>query len=154
MRVLHSFMLDSTPATTPPPPVAPAPGPTSAPFGAAPVPPPPVNAPGAAFVSSQAATRSNWTGTSNLGSGFAADFTINVPGLGAVNPQQMQVAGARVQAVIHEALGGGDLAHLTPADAQAAQARLDGMRAAGRLTDEQYAALTEGLAVFAGGFPA
>jgi hypothetical protein len=102
------------------------------------------------FVSSQAATRSNWTGTSNPGSTFAPNFTIDVPGLGAVNPQQMQVAAARVQAVIQEVLGSADLEHLTPADAPPAQAKLDGMRAAGRLTDEQYAALTEGLAVLSG----
>jgi hypothetical protein len=71
----------------------------------------------------------------------------NIPGLGGVSQQQMEAAEARAQAAIQEALGSADLSHLTPTDVGAVQARLQAMRAGGRLTDEQYAALTEGLAV-------
>jgi hypothetical protein len=73
--------------------------------------------------------------------------------LGAARSQQMEVAEARAQAAIQEALGSADLARLTPADVQAVQARLGSMHTAGRLTDEQYAALREGLAVLSQSAP-
>jgi hypothetical protein len=84
------------------------------------------------------------------GSAVRANPTIAVPGVGAITAEQMKAAQARAQSVIAEALGPADLSHLTEADAVAAQARLDGMRSAGRLTDDQYGALTEGLAVLSG----
>jgi hypothetical protein len=62
----------------------------------------------------------------------------------------MKAAQERAQSVIAEALGSADLSHLTAADTPAAQARLDAMRSAGRLTDDQYGALTDGLAVLSG----
>jgi hypothetical protein len=77
----------------------------------------------------------------------AAGLSVNIPGLGAVSRQQLEAAEARTQAAIQEALGSANLAHLTPADVEAVHARLESMRASRRLTDEQYAALCEGLAV-------
>ena len=59
----------------------------------------------------------------------------------------MEAAETRTQAAIQEALGSRNLSHLTPADVQAVHARLESMRASGRLTDEQHAALSEGLAL-------
>ena len=52
-----------------------------------------------------------------------------------------------------EALGSADLSHLTPANVQANHAGLDAMRPGGRLTNEQYAALSEGLAVLSQSAP-
>ena len=72
---------------------------------------------------------------------------MNIRGLGAVSPQQMERAKAKAQATIQEALSGADLSHLTPAEVQTVHARLDDMPAGGRLTDEQYIALSEGLDV-------
>jgi hypothetical protein len=77
----------------------------------------------------------------------ASNLSVNIPGLGAVSHQQMEAAGARAQAAIGEALGSADLSHLTPADVEAVHARLEAMRAGGRLTAEQHAALSDGLAV-------
>ena len=76
-----------------------------------------------------------------------ANLSVNIRGLGAVSRQQMEAAEARAQAAIQEALGPADLSHLTPADVQGVHARLESMRASGRLTDQQHAALSEGLAV-------
>jgi hypothetical protein len=76
-----------------------------------------------------------------------------MPGVGFVSSQEMRDAWARAQLVIDEALGSADLSHLTPADSQRAQSRLDAMRAANRLTGEQYTALSEGLAALTQGLP-
>jgi hypothetical protein len=65
----------------------------------------------------------------------------------------MEAAGARAQSAIQEALGSANLSHLTPADVQAVHARLEAMRAGGRLTAEQFAALSEGLAVLSQSAP-
>jgi hypothetical protein len=149
MRVLQSFLVEGAPGTaTPAPPTdatfARSPSPVAA--GDAPLAPPPVNAPGAAFVGSlsggETSVRPGSTGRANP--------TIEVPGVGRITAEQMKAAQARAQSVIAEALGPADLSHLTPADALAAQARLDAMRSAGRLTNDQYGALTEGLAVLSG----
>jgi hypothetical protein len=73
--------------------------------------------------------------------------------LDAGSRQRMEAAEARAQAAIQEALGSANLSHLTPADVQAVHARLEAMRAGGRLTDEQYGALSEGLAVLSQSTP-
>jgi hypothetical protein len=83
----------------------------------------------------------------------ASNRSVNIPGFGAVSHQQMEAAGARAQAAIEEALGSADLSHLTPADVGAVHARLDAMRAGGRLTEEQYASLSEGLTVLSRSAP-
>jgi hypothetical protein len=135
-RVLQSFLVDVTPSSAVPGAAAPtgtfgSPPPAPA-FGAGPMAPPPVNAPGAAFVGPLA----------------GGEFST-----GAVSPQQMETAGARAQSAIREALGSADLSHLTPADFEAVHARLEAMRAGGRLTAEQFAALSEGLAVLSQATP-
>jgi hypothetical protein len=151
-RVLHSFLVDGTPSPAGPHPSAPggtASPPPSSPSGAGPTAPPPVNAPGAAFVGplvgAEGAMGSISTGTSNL--------TVNIPGGGAVNRQQMEAAEAKAQAVIQEALGSTELSHLTPEDVEAVQTRLEAMRAGGRISDGQYAALSEGLALLSESAP-
>jgi hypothetical protein len=149
MRVLQSFLVEGAPRTaTPAPPTdamfAGSPAPVAA--GNAPLAPPPVNAPGAAFVG----TLSGGETSAGPGSTGRTNPTIEVPGVGLITAEQMKAAQARAQSVIAEALGPADLSHLTAADALAAQGRLDGMRSAGRLSDEQYGALTEGLAVLSG----
>jgi hypothetical protein len=111
--------------------------------------PPPVNAPGAAFVGPLVGAEGSM-GSLSMG---ASNAPVNIPGLGAISQQQMKVAETRAQAAIQEALGSADLSHLTPTDVQAVHARLEAMRAAGRLTNEQYAALTEGLAVLSQSVP-
>jgi hypothetical protein len=107
--------------------------------------PPPVDAPGAAFVGAASTS-------SPMSMGSSAP-KVNIPGVGPVSAQQMQAAWARAQLVIDEALGSADLSHVTPEDAERARARLDAMRAADRLTEQQYAALTEGLAALTQSFP-
>jgi hypothetical protein len=105
----------------------------------------PVDAPGATFGEAASTSSPRSMGTSAP--------KVNIPGVGPVSSQQVQAARARAQLVIDEALGPADLSHLTPADAQRAQARLDAIRAANRLTDQQYLALTEGLAALTQSFP-
>jgi hypothetical protein len=83
----------------------------------------------------------------------ASNLSVSVPGLGAVNREQMEAAQARAQTVIQEALGSADLSHLTPADVEVVHGRLGAMRADGRLTDKQYSALSDGLAVLSGAAP-
>jgi hypothetical protein len=147
IRVLQSFLVEGT-ASPPAPPVS-APGssfgnpPPSPPIDAGPMTPPPVNAPGAAFVGPLIGAEGSM-GSMSMG---ASNLSVNIPGSGAVSHQQTEAAEARAQAAIQEALGSADLSHLTPADVEAVQARLQAMRAGGRLTDEQHAALSEGLAV-------
>jgi hypothetical protein len=143
MQVLQSFLVDGPSVSSAPP--APAPAPT----GGGPMAPPPVHAPGAAFVGPLTGAE----GSIASGSTGGPNLTVNIPGLGSVTPQQMEAARVRADAVIQEALGSADLSHLTPPDVLAAQGRLDGMRATGRLTDKKYAALIEGLAALSGSVP-
>ena len=79
--------------------------------------PPPVDAPGATFV--------GVASTSSPASMAASNPRVNIPGVGFVSSDQMQAAWARAQLFIDEALGSADLSHLTPADSQRAQSRLD-----------------------------
>ncbi len=152
-RVLQSFLADGTPSPAVPSPsepdssfASPPPLPHS---GAGPSAPPPVNAPGAAFVGPLVGGEGS-RGSMPPG---AASLSVNLPGLGAVSRAQMEAAEARTQAAIQEALGSRNLSHLTPADVQAVRARLESMRASGRLTDEQHAALSEGLALLSQSAP-
>jgi hypothetical protein len=141
-RVLKSFLVDGSPspsargATTPAGSSSVAP---VSPSADGPMAPPPVNAPRATFVGPQTSI-----GPASIG---APSSSVDIPGLGAVSPQQMETAEAKAQAAIQEALSGADLSHLTPAEVQAVHARLDAMRAGGRLTDEQSIALSQGLDV-------
>lgn len=134
-RVLQSF-IDGSGATAPPGSTGPTPAVTP-PLGAGQAAPPPLNVPGAAFAGPLGAS----PGVQNQRFGLSA--------MGGANPQQMQAAEARAQAAIQEALGPANLAHMTQADVATVQSRLSAMRAEGRITDEQHAALSEGLIVLA-----
>jgi hypothetical protein len=154
MRVLQSFLIDGPPSQAAPHPPRPATAfdsaPSAPPFAGGLTTPPPVNAPGATFAGPLVGGEVSLGSTSMAGS----TQSVNIPGLGAVSRDRMKAAEARAQAAIQEALGSTDLSRLTPADVQAVEARLEGMRAQGRITPEQHAALSEGLAVLSQSSPA
>jgi hypothetical protein len=72
--------------------------------------------------------------------------TVPVPGLGAVDPNQMQAALATVMQIITELGGNTELDAWTPEQVQTVGQNLEDMHAQGRLTEEQYASLNAALA--------
>jgi hypothetical protein len=72
--------------------------------------------------------------------------TIPVPGVGAVNPNQMEAALATAMQIITELGGNTELDDWTPEQAQTVGQNLEVMHAQGRLTEEQYASLKAALA--------
>jgi hypothetical protein len=142
MKVVQSFLVDAPRPMVTPQAFSSGSSYSQSPYSSGTVAPPPLDAPGAAFVGEVVG--------GDASAGGSSGRSLNIPGMGVVSSEQLHAAEAKAQSAIQEALGSSDLSRLTPEDVGAVRARLETMRASGRITDQQYAALNDGLAVLGG----
>lgn len=156
MRVWQAFLDDPNPpppgSGTPGPAPAPAPAPPVGSFGAStPAPPPPLGGgsgagSGFAFnITPFSGSEANLAGSPGFGAGPGR--ALGLPGFGSPEIQRMQVAVARLEALVKELSGddGADLQDLSlgPDQARLALARLPSVREQGRINAEQFQAVKE-----------